>query len=73
MDITIDELPYIIYVHFVLHNLCEFNNESVSEESVRSAIVYNRDFQPASQENRRETNESGGKKVRWILTKYFNP
>ena len=73
MDINIDELPYVIYACFVLHNFCEFNNESVSEERVRSAIAYDRDFQPASQGNRGETNESGGKKVRRILTKYFDP
>ena len=63
MDINIDELPYVIYACFVLHNFCEFNNESVSEERVRSAIAYDRDFQPASQGNRGETTESGGKKV----------
>ena len=73
MDINIDKLPYVIYACFVLDNLCEFNNESVSEERVRSAIAYDRDFQPASQGNRGETNESGGKKVRRVLTKYFDP
>ena len=44
MDINIDELPYIIYACFALHNFHEFNNESVSEERVRSAIAY----EPAS-------------------------
>ena len=39
MDINIDELPYVIYACFVLHNFCEFNNEIVSEERVRSAIA----------------------------------
>ena len=73
MDINIDKLPYVIYACFVLHNFCESTNESVSEERVRSAIAYDHDFQPASQGNRGETNESGGKKVRRILTKYFDP
>ena len=73
MDINIDKLPYVIYACFVFHNFCKFNNESVSEERVRSAIAYDRDFQPASQGNRGETNESGGKKVQRILTKYFDP
>ena len=71
MDINVDELPYVIYVCFVLHNICELNHESVSEERVRTAISY--DFQPASQGNRGENNEAGGKRVRRILTNYFDP
>lgn len=27
MDINLDELPYIIYACFVLHNFCEIHNE----------------------------------------------
>ena len=44
MNISIDELPYVIFACFVLHNFHEFSNESVSEERVRSAIAY----EPAS-------------------------
>ena len=32
MDINLDELPYVIYACFVLHNFCEIHNESISEE-----------------------------------------
>uniref|UniRef100_A0A1X7VDC6 DDE Tnp4 domain-containing protein n=1 Tax=Amphimedon queenslandica TaxID=400682 RepID=A0A1X7VDC6_AMPQE len=32
MDINIEEFPYVIYCCFVLHNFCEFSNESVGEE-----------------------------------------
>ena len=64
MDIDVDELPYVVYACFILHNFCELNHESVSKERVRIAISYNHDFQPASQGNRGENNEAGGKKVR---------
>ena len=73
MDINIDELPYVIYACFVLHNFCESNNESISEERVRTTINYDWDFQPVSARYRSESNESGGKKVRQILTNYFDP
>lgn len=77
MDINIDDLPHVIYACFVLHNFCEVNNESVSEERVQSSINYDRQFQPdtALCGNRRgiNVNEAEGKKVRQTLTKYFDP
>ena len=72
MDINIDELPFVIYVCFVLHNFCEKNNESVSEERVRTVVNYDHEFQPVSNGGRTESNESGGKKVRQILTRFFD-
>lgn len=38
MDINLDELPYIIYACFVLHNFCELKNWRIGEENVRAAI-----------------------------------
>ena len=73
MDINIDELPNVIYACFVSHNFCEMNNEVVNVERVRSYVNYERDFQPTSNTSRTESNESGGKKVRRILTTYFDP
>ena len=74
MDINIKDLPHVIYACFVLHNFCEFNNETISEERVRTAINYDRDFQPPAQSaGCRGDNETEGKKVRRILTKYFDP
>ena len=29
MDINLDELPFVLYACFVLHNFCELNNESI--------------------------------------------
>ena len=36
MDINIDDIPTVIYACFVLHNFCEINKESISEEQVRA-------------------------------------
>lgn len=68
-----DDLPNVIYACFVLHNYCELNNESVDEEIVRSALVYDRDFQPSPTTNRNASNETEGKRIRRILTNYFDP
>ena len=75
MDINIDDLPYVIYACFVLHNFCELNNESISEDRVRASVTYDRDFQPDTVRNRYLTdcNESEGKRVRKVLTVYFDP
>ena len=75
MDINIDELPYIIYACFVLHNYCEFNKESVHNELVRNSVSYDGDFQPITDTNRYRTdkNESEGKRVRNVLAMYFDP
>lgn len=68
MDINIDDLPFVVYACFVLHNYCEMNGESVNEEKVQSAIAYERDFQSVT-----TSRETEGKKVRRTLTKYFDP
>ena len=75
MDINIDDLPFVIYACFVLHNFCELNNEPVSDDQVRWTLNYDRDFQPDTARNRYMTdcNESEGKRVRKVLTKYFDP
>ena len=44
MEINLDNLPHVIYACFVLHNFCEMNNESISEERVQSAIDYDQQF-----------------------------
>ena len=52
MDINLDDLPLVIYACFVLHNYCELNNEKISEEQVKTAIHYDREFQPAGETNK---------------------
>ena len=74
MDINLDELPFVIYACFVLHNYCELHNESINEETVRMTINYDRDFQPPLATNRlASSNETEGKRIRRILTNYFDP
>ena len=75
MDINIDDLPYVIYACFVLHNFCELNHKSVSEANVRRTVDYDRQFQPPTLPNRftRDCNEREGKRSRHVLTKYFDP
>ena len=74
MDINLDDLPFVIYACFVLHNFCEMNKESINDDKVRRAIDYDRDFQPTVANNHTsDCNEVEGKRVRRVLTKYFDP
>ena len=75
MDINLQDLPHVIYACFILHNFCELNGEVISEERVRVATYYERQFQPDTQPNRTIThsNETEAKRVRRVLTKYFDP
>ncbi len=63
MDINIDELPFVIYACFVLHNYCEEHGEKINEMELSSAISYERDFQPPTTSNsfRTDCNELEGK------------
>lgn len=75
MDINLDDLPFVIYACFVLHNYCEINNESICADRVRNAVQYDRDFQPPTAANRyiAQSNETEGKRVRQVFAKYFDP
>lgn len=75
MDINIDDIASVIYACFVLHNFCELNNETISEDKISSAIDYDRAFQPVQPANnyRTDCNETAAKKIRRTLTEYFDP
>ena len=75
MDITIDDLPMVIYTCFVLNNYCEINKVCVHDELVSSSVLYERDFQPAIAANKyiMEKNEAKGKSVRNMLAMHFDP
>ena len=75
MDINLDDLSFVIYACFVLHNFCEVNNESTVADKVRNAIKYDRYFQPTTAANRYRivASEAEGKRVRKVLTKFFDP
>ena len=70
VDINISDLPQVVYACFVLHNYCEANNDVDNEETVRSAIAYDR---PKITSSRTTGNETEGKRVRRVLTNYFDP
>ena len=74
MDINLYDLPFVIYACFVLHNYCELRNVSINEETIRMAINYDCDFQPPLTTNRSfSSNETESKRVRRVLTEYFDP
>ena len=73
MDINIKELPYVIYACFVLHNICELNNETIQQNMLSDARQYDKEFQPDLQPNnyRTDANEVNGKRIRQIFKAYF--
>ena len=76
MDLNLYDLPLVIIACFVLHNFCELNNKAVGQPNVDAAVRYERDFQPPTQQISRrptECNESEGRRIRHVLTKYLDP
>lgn len=71
MDINLDELPTVIYACFVLHNYCEVNKETMSDEQVRTVVASEQQTQPGNQGRIPPSNESEGKRARRVLTKYL--
>ena len=73
MDINMEDLPYVIYACFVLHNICEINNEPVQQDIVSAARQYEREFQPSVEPNnyRAAANEVNGKKITQTFKAYF--
>ena len=66
MDIIIDELPFVIYACFVLHNYCEEHGEKTNEMQLSTAVSFERDNQPPALSNnfRTDCNELEGKRER---------
>ena len=73
MDINLDDLPAVIYACFVLHIFCEVHKESVCDEQVRLAMDYELGRQFQRSHMAVHSNETEGKRVRRVLTKYFDP
>ena len=72
MYINMNDLPFVIHSCFKLHNFCEMRKENVSRENVESAMKYDKDFQPPSEQTYKiNNNEGGGKKIRSVFVKYF--
>ena len=66
MDINLNELPYVVYACFVLHNLYEIHGERIGEDKVTASMDYDKNFQPVTSTNsfRTDCNEAEGKKIR---------
>lgn len=75
MDINLEDLPFIINACFVLHNFCEANREFNPDQTVTAAVQYDTDFQPPTQHYnfRTECNETEGRRLRNVLTMFFDP
>ncbi|KAM3877026.1 uncharacterized protein ACN63O_012576 [Diretmus argenteus] len=75
MDINLDDLPYVIYSCFVLHNFCDASKEAVDDPHVLGTIQGERGSQPPTQCNRflTDCNDGEGKRVRRVLTQYLDP
>ena len=75
MDININELPFVIYACFVLHNYCEEHGEKINEMQLSTAISFERDYQPMAICNnfRTDCNELEGKRVRRELANFLDP
>ena len=47
IDINWNELPYVIYACFVLHNFCKVKKENIRENKVSTSIAFDKHFQPS--------------------------
>ena len=73
MDINIKDLPSVIYCCFVLHNFCERNNQSISQEEVNRAMSYDVEFQPVKANQTGFSDVADGKTLRDLLKRFFDP
>ncbi|XP_060780364.1 putative nuclease HARBI1 [Neoarius graeffei] len=71
MDINLDDLYYVIYACFVLHNYCELQKEPLPESSVTAATQYDQEFQPPAAVDK--THEAEGRRVRRVVTMFLDP
>lgn len=74
MDISLDDLPNVIFACFVLHNYCEVHGETLSEEKLKESCSYEREFQPptCTPGYGAAFNETSGKHIRQIFAKFFD-
>ncbi|XP_060781021.1 putative nuclease HARBI1 [Neoarius graeffei] len=71
MDINLDDLYYVIYACFVLHNYCELQKEPLPESSVTAATQYGQEFQPPAAADK--PHEAEGRCVRRVVTMFLDP
>ena len=52
MDININTLPQVLYLHLALHNHCELQTEKISEQSLALALNFEKRVHPAEAASR---------------------
>ena len=70
MNIKLFNLPTVVYAVFFLHNFCEANKESISDDQVRAALGNDQSSQSTNHCTPIQSNEAEGKCVRWVFIKY---
>lgn len=69
LDINTDDLPFVIYACFVLHNYFESTKDILDDNSITEAIQHDRDNQLNSQPGVRGNSLTAeGKRMRRVLT-----
>ena len=58
---------------YVLHKICELNNETIQQNMLSDTRQYDKEFQPDLQPNnyRTDANEVNGKRIGQIFKAYF--
>ena len=74
MDLSLDDLPNVVFACFVLHNYCEVHGETPSEEKLKESCSYEREFQPTTctPGYGAAFNETSGKHIRQIFANFFD-
>lgn len=74
MDVNITDLPKVIHACFILHNICELNNESLNDQQVQDAQLIDRSVQPTTVQCRNNNSNTAetGKRIRQTFMKYFD-
>ena len=52
MDIDINTLPQVLYLHLASHNYCELRNEEISEQSLALTLSFEKRVHPAEAASR---------------------
>ena len=64
MGINLNDLPFVIYAGFVLHNYCEACKETGDDSRVMPAMQFDQEYKPPPTQNncyQTDCNEAEGK------------
>ncbi|XP_029975867.1 protein ALP1-like [Salarias fasciatus] len=73
MDINLNDLPFVIYACFVLHNYCEASGDAIDDGAVADSVQHDRDNQPEAEEAAPDGHTAEGERVRRVLAKFLHP